>query len=135
MNNEQYEKHKVLKEYAILKAQRESAIADYCTLLTKLTKVTQNINPLPGHSSENDYDEKVFELAQKFLKVREIDGYIRMIRGAVDSLPFVERFVLRELYFQKRKAGDLAKMLDKSKRTIFRIRNEALDHLTLIRVY
>lgn len=134
MTKEQYERHKILKEYVVLKAQREDAIADYCTLLIKLTKVTQSISPMPGHSSENDYDERVYELAQKFLKVREIDGHIRMIRGAVDSLPFVERFVIRELYFQKRKIWDVAKLLNKSRSTIFNIRNRALDNLTFIRV-
>ena len=134
MTADQYTKHLVLKEYAALKTKREEAIADYCTLLTKLTKVTQNISPMPGHSSENNYDEKVFELAQKFLKIREIDGYINMVRSAVNGLPFMERFVIRELYFQKRRAGDVAKMIDRDKRTIFRIRNSALDHLTIIQV-
>jgi len=134
MTKEQFERHKILKEYVVLKAKREDAIADYCTLLIKLTKVTQNISPMPGHSSEHDYDERVFELAQKFLKVREIDSNIRMIRGAVDSLPFVERFVIRELYFQKRKIWDVAKLLNKSRSTIFNIRNKALDNLTFIKV-
>ena len=135
MNNEQYEKHKALKEYAVLKSQREDAIVDYCCALTKLTKVTQNISPMPGHGSGSEYDEKVYELAQKFLKIRMIDKDIAMIKNAVNGLPFVECFVIRELYFQKRKAGDLAKLLEKSKRTIFRIRNDALDHLTLIKVF
>lgn len=134
MTAEQYKRHLILKEYAVLKAKREEAIADYCTLLTKLTKVTQNLSPLPGHGSGNDYDEKVYELSQKFLKVREIDSNISMIRNAVNDLPTIECFVIRELYFQKRKAGDVAKMLDKDKRTIFRIRNSALNNLIFIQI-
>lgn len=134
MTAEQYKRHLILKEYAVLKAQREDAIVDYCSFLTKLTKVTQNISPMPGHGGGSDYDENVFELAQKFLKVREIDSHISMIRNAVNDLPTIECFVIRELYFQKRKAGDVAKMLDKDKRTIFRIRNSALNHLIFIQI-
>ena len=63
MTNDQYKKHQILKQYRALKDAREDAIVDYCSALAKLTKVTQNISPLPGgHGSESDYDEKVFEL-------------------------------------------------------------------------
>ena len=131
MNKEQYRKHLALKEYVVLKTQRESVIVDYCCALTKLTRVTQNISPMPGHGSEHDYDEKVYELAQMFLKVREIDEQIQAIRDAVDSLPFIECFVIRELYFQKRKANEIAKLLDRTPRTVFNLRNTALNKLDI----
>lgn len=135
MTNEQYHKHLVLKEYLVLKKEKENAIADYCSYLTKLTKVTQNINPMPGHSSDSHYDESIFELAEKFMKVREIDDNMRMIWNAVSGLPFTENFVIKELYFHKRKIREVAALLNKSRSTIFNIRNNALDHLTLIRFY
>ena len=135
MTNEQYQKHQILKQYRALKDARENAIVDYCSALAKLTKVTQNISPLPGgHGSESDYDEKVFELVGLFARVREINSHIIMISRAVNSLPTLEAFVVRELYFRNRKAAEIARILEKSKRTIFRIRNEALDHLEFYRI-
>ena len=135
MTNDQYKKHQILKQYRALKDARENAIVDYCSALAKLTKVTQNISPLPGgHGNESDYDEKVFELAGLFIRVREINGHIITISRAVNSLPTLEAFVVRELYFRNRKAAEIARILEKSKRTIFRIRNEALDHLEFYRI-
>lgn len=131
MNNEQYRKHLILKEYAVLKAQREDAIANYCTLLTKLTKVTQNISPTPGHGGDSGYDEKVFELAEKYFTIFDIDAHIDHIRDAVNSLPITECFVIREFYFQKRNAKEIADLLERTPRTIFNLRNAALDKLKI----
>ena len=131
MTNEQFRKHKILKEYKHLTALRKKKVTDYCALLTKLTRVTQNISPLPGHGGGSDYDEKVFELAQRYEEIESISEQLATIQIAINSLSLTECFVIREYYFNHRQASEIAEMIEKSKRSIFRIRNDALDHLAL----
>lgn len=136
MTNEQYQKHQILKQYNALREAREKATIDYCSALTKLTRVTQNISPLPGgHGSESTYDERVFELVEKHKKIRDINNHLMSINYSIINLSNkLECFVIGEFYIRNRKISDIACILGKSKRTIFRIRNEALDHITFYKI-
>ena len=131
MTNEQFRKHKILKEYTHLNSARKTKITDYCALLTKLTRVTQNISPMPGHGGGSDYDERVFELAEKYVEIEAITDKIAAVQVAINNLSLTEGFVIREYYFHHRSASEIGEMIEKSKRSIFRIRNDALDHLNL----
>ena len=131
MTNEQFRKHKHLKEYRNLMEARDNMIIDYCSLLTKLTKVTQNISPMPGGGNADHYDEDVFDLAYKFLLIQDVDVRIRRLVKHVQKLPLKERFVIQLYYFNGVKLEDIAKIIGKSIRTTKNYKASGLELLDI----
>ncbi len=131
MTDEQFRKHKELKEYRNLIIRRENMVIDYCSLLTKLTKVTQNISPMPGGGSHNHYDEDVFDLAYKFLLIEDVSARICRLVSHVQKLPLKERFVIQCYYFHGIRLEDIAKIIGKSLITTKRYKARGLEKIDL----
>lgn len=135
MTQEQYRKHLILKkEYPSLSAKKELAIIDYCSMLVELTRVTQNISPMPGPgggSHDTYYDEQIFKLAMKYMEVADINARCLFIESRVRILPLEERFVVQCFYFKRLDIKSIAKLMNVSRRQVEYIKSRALTKIAI----
>lgn len=132
MNQLEYNRNEyALSTYPDLLAKREELIEEYVVILTKLTKVTRNISPMPFGGEKPGPEEGVMELVKIRDEIESIENRISRIDNAVADLPLALRFLVRRHYFFGLKLNEIAEIQHVSYRTIKRRKAQAIKLLRL----
>lgn len=132
MNQAELERKEItLKRYPDLMAKRENLIEEYVVILTKLTKVTRNISPMPFGGDKPGPEEGVMEMVKIRDEIEAIENQISRINNAVADLPLALRFLVRRHFIFGVQLVDIAKIQHVSYRTIKRRKQQALKQIRL----
>lgn len=132
MNQLEYSRNEfALKSYPDLLAKREELIEEYVVILTKLTKVTRNISPMPGGGDKPGPEEGVMEMVKIRDEIEKLENRINRIDNAVADLPLTLRFLIRRHFFFGLQLKEIADIQHVSYRTIKRRKAQAIKMLRL----